>query len=56
MNKTRIFSVGFYQWTRQLHLYLGLFICPFILLFAVSTIFLNHRWGPKRRQINGMCQ
>ncbi len=32
----------FYAWTRDLHLYLGLFVCPFILLFAVSTILLNH--------------
>jgi hypothetical protein len=32
----------FYQWTRDLHLYLGLFISPFVLLFAVSVLFLNH--------------
>ena len=32
----------FYQWTRDLHLYFGLFISPFILLFAVSVWFLNH--------------
>ena len=46
MNKTRNFAINFYQWTRQLHLYLGLFICPFIVLFAVSTIYLNHVWRP----------
>src|ERR1700674_5741742 len=32
----------FYQWTRDLHLYFGLFISPFILLFSVSVFFLNH--------------
>lgn len=31
-----------YTWTRDLHLYLGLFVCPFVLVFAVSTISLNH--------------
>jgi hypothetical protein len=31
-----------YRWTRDLHLYFGLFISPFILLFAVSVFFLNH--------------
>lgn len=29
---------------RRLHLYFGLFICPFVLIFAVTTIMLNHRW------------
>jgi hypothetical protein len=32
----------FYRWTRDLHLYFGLFISPFVLLFAVSVLFLNH--------------
>jgi hypothetical protein len=32
----------FYRLTRDLHLYLGLFISPFILLFSVSVWFLNH--------------
>jgi hypothetical protein len=32
----------FYRWTRDLHLYLGLFISPFVLLFAASVFFLNH--------------
>lgn len=31
-----------YSWTRGLHFYLGLFLCPFILVFAVSTLLLNH--------------
>jgi hypothetical protein len=31
-----------YRWTRDLHLYFGLFISPFLLMFAVSVFFLNH--------------
>jgi hypothetical protein len=31
-----------YRWTRDLHLYCGLFISPFLLLFAASVFFLNH--------------
>jgi hypothetical protein len=31
-----------YQWTRDLHLCLGLFVSPFVLVFAVSVLFLNH--------------
>jgi hypothetical protein len=31
-----------YRWIRDLHLYLGLFISPFILLFAGSVFYLNH--------------
>lgn len=33
---------AFYPWIRDLHLYFGLFVSPFILLFAVSVFFLNH--------------
>lgn len=36
----------FYQATRGLHLYLGLFISPFLLLYAISTLFLNHSVRP----------
>lgn len=36
----------FYRVTRDLHLYFGLFISPFILVFAVSVFFLVHRWMP----------
>ena len=32
----------FYRWTRDLHLYIGLFVSPFVLAFAVSVLFLNH--------------
>jgi hypothetical protein len=37
----------FYTITRDLHLYFGLFISPFILLFAISVFFLVHGL-PKR--------
>lgn len=46
MNEPRPLSTRLYLWTRQLHLYLGLFICPFIVIFAASTIFLNHSVRP----------
>jgi hypothetical protein len=32
----------FYRWIRDLHLYFGLFISPFVLVFSVSVLFLNH--------------
>ncbi|CAN5918894.1 hypothetical protein BH11GEM1_BH11GEM1_17120 [soil metagenome] len=38
----------FYRWTRNLHLYFGLFVSPFVLAYAVSAIQLNHSlmpWG-----------
>jgi len=50
MRKNRIISQGLYHWTRQLHLYFGVFISPFILLFAISAIPLNHRWQPNPRE------
>ena len=31
-----------YRWIRDLHLYTGLFISPFVLLFAASVFSLNH--------------
>jgi hypothetical protein len=31
-----------YLITRDLHLYLGLFVSPFVIVFAVSVFFLNH--------------
>jgi hypothetical protein len=38
-----------YRWTRELHLYFGLFISPFLLLFAASVFFLNHGKVPADR-------
>jgi hypothetical protein len=34
------------RWIRDLHLYAGLFISPFVLVFAVSVFFLVHAWLP----------
>lgn len=31
-----------YRWTRDLHLYAGLFVSPFLVLFAISVFYLNH--------------
>ena len=36
----------FYRLIRGLHLYLGLFISPFVLVFAISVFFLVHSWLP----------
>jgi len=36
----------FYLVIRDLHLYFGLFISPFVLLFAVSVFFFVHSWIP----------
>lgn len=35
-----------YVWTRELHLYLGLFVSPFVLVFAATVFFLNHARAP----------
>lgn len=37
----------FYLLIRDLHLYLGLFSSPFVLVFAISVFFLVHTWLPK---------
>jgi hypothetical protein len=37
-------SKRFYRVIRDLHLYFGLFISPFVLIFAVSVFFLVHAW------------
>jgi hypothetical protein len=40
-----------YRWTRDLHCYAGLFLSPFLLVYALSTVFLNHAflpWGERR--------
>lgn len=46
MKPIRIFSKSLYSWIRELHLYFGLFISPFILIFAISTILFNHTFKP----------
>src|SRR5206468_12793447 len=37
----------FYRIIRDLHLYLGLFISPFVLVFAISVFFLVPSWLPR---------
>ena len=39
-----------YRMTRDLHLYFGLFISPFVVVFAASVFFLVHAWLPKSRE------
>jgi len=39
-------SQRLYTTTRDLHLYLGLFFSPFVLVFSVSVFFLAHAWVP----------
>jgi len=36
----------FYLITRDLHLHAGLFISPFIIVFAISVFYLVHAWSP----------
>ena len=38
-------SKGFYLWSRDIHLYVGLFVSPYVIVFALSTILLNHNWN-----------
>jgi len=38
-----------YRFVRAAHLYFGLFISPFVLLFAVSVFFLVHAWLPMKK-------
>src|SRR3974390_426913 len=37
----------FYRIIRDLHLYFGLFISPFVLVFSISVFFLVHSWLPR---------
>ena len=39
-------SRPFYRLTRDLHLYAGLFISPFVLLFSITVFFFVHGWFP----------
>jgi hypothetical protein len=41
---TTLSNRSLYLCIRKLHFYLGLFVSPYVLLFAVSTIVLNHNW------------
>lgn len=39
-----------YRLIRGLHLYFGLFISPFVIVFAASVFFLVHAWLPKAQK------
>lgn len=43
----------FYAIIRDLHLYLGLFFAPFVLVFSISTFFLVHAWIPTAEEPPG---
>ncbi|MFC1719418.1 PepSY-associated TM helix domain-containing protein [Candidatus Poribacteria bacterium] len=45
MESPRISFGSLYRWISKLHVYFGLFISPFVVLFAVSAIMFNHTWG-----------
>ena len=47
----RLLMRRFYLITRDLHLYIGLFLSPFVLAFAVSVFYLVH--GPSNRPSPG---
>jgi hypothetical protein len=43
-----VFLRTFNRWVRDLHLYCGLFLSPFVLVYALSAILVNHAvlpWG-----------
>ena len=42
LSKVRVYPI-----VRDLHLYFGLFISPFVLVFACSVFFLVHAWLPR---------
>ena len=46
MSGNRSFWTTFYLWIRNLHLYFGLFVIPLVLVFAISTMMLNHNASP----------
>ena len=44
MSQSPSSSPSLRHWMRGLHLYMGLFISPFLAIFAVSAILVNHGW------------
>ena len=46
MNNSPRNSKSLYHWSRQLHLYLGIAVSPLLLIFAITTILLNHGMTP----------
>lgn len=46
MRRFRFFDRSTYLWMRDLHLYAGLLLSPFVVLFALTGIFFAHSWNP----------
>lgn len=46
MGRFRFFDRSMYLWMRELHLYAGLLLSPFVVLFALTGIFFAHSWNP----------
>lgn len=49
-------SKSVYTTVRDLHLYAGLFIAPFVLAFSVSVFFLAHAWIPGESAAAGVTR
>lgn len=49
MNELPLNPQRIYNWSRQLHLYLGIAVSPLLLIFAITTILLNHGMKPSPR-------
>ena len=43
MDTTKL-KIGFSKWSRKIHMYIGLFLLFFIMLFGFSGLLLNHHW------------
>jgi hypothetical protein len=46
MKRIAFFNRSTYLWMRDLHLYTGLLLSPFVVLFALTGIFFAHSWNP----------
>lgn len=56
MKTSNISISNLHRWIRELHLYFGLFISPFILLYAISTILFNHTWKSRSAESEAKAQ
>ena len=49
-------STSLRYWMRGIHLYMGLFISPFLVIFALSAILVNHGWRAPGATVASRCQ
>lgn len=56
MQRPRITTKSLYRWIRELHLYFGIFITPYVLLFAISAILFSHPWDPGDAELDVKVQ